>query len=253
MQRFTLIAVVLIAGVALGTLMAAQEPPAPAAPAAAPDGQVGGEVGAAQPGQPKAEWWHDKASQLIFHAVLQGLYDDGVSQEVVDAVIPLVNTVPTEANPVPVGQRDMSASFIYRCPACHPAFEAFRLYAERQPFFGQKAGHIDHFGDSLPAELRKRLLSKDQQTRLKAVEELIDRWVERRLTLMRLNKKERFEWTARIQALRDEGTKWLKIFQGRAKTDYYARAYADWKSCPTCEGSLGACKVKAPAAVKKDE
>lgn len=235
MQRITIIATVLIAGVALGALIAADEPAAPAQPAAAE-----------APKPPKEKgWWNDEASRLIFHAVLEGLYEDGVSQEIVDAVIPLRNTVPTERNPRPVGHRSMVESFVYQCPACHPAYEAFKLYADRHRFEGQKTGDISSFGDGLPEKLRKRLLSDDSPTRRKAVEELIDRWVERRLTLMRLNKEEKFTWAARLKQLRAEGTEMLKNFQGRGQGDYFGKVYADWKSCPTCEGSFGACKLNS--------
>src|SRR5437762_8328771 len=75
-------------------------------------------------------WVQLRASQLVFFAVLEGLYRDGISNEVVDSIIP----------PDKNGKgRFDSEHFVYACPICHPAFEAFRLYRLRVDFYGFKA------------------------------------------------------------------------------------------------------------------
>src|SRR5436190_20481243 len=68
---------------------------------------------------PHAPWFQTRASQLVFFAVLEGLYRDGVSNDVVDLIIP--------------SDKNCSSQFdlehlVYACPICHPAFEALRLY-----------------------------------------------------------------------------------------------------------------------------
>src|SRR5688572_10638658 len=69
-------------------------------------------------------WPETRAGQLIFFAVLEGLYRDGVINGDVDLIIP-----PGEGGKPAFDQE----TFVYACPLCHPAFEAFRLYRQRQP------------------------------------------------------------------------------------------------------------------------
>src|SRR5215467_14071305 len=58
-------------------------------------------------------WVNSRASQLVFFAVLEGLYRDGVSNDIVDLIVP----------PNKDGQsRFDSEHFVYACPLCHPAF-----------------------------------------------------------------------------------------------------------------------------------
>src|SRR2546427_11886559 len=126
-------------------------------------------------------WVQSRASQLVFFAVLEGLYRDGVSNEVVDSIIP----------PGKNGKdRFDSEHFVYACPICHPAFEAFRLYRQRGDFYGLKSP-VDTFGPGLDHAVSVRLQRHDPEERRKAIEELIDHWVKQRLDLMRLAEAER--------------------------------------------------------------
>ena len=201
-----------------------------------------------EPAKPKADkprgWFDNEASQLVFFAVLEGLYRDGVPQEAIDIIIPWKGTIPTEENPAPKGYRDLYEHFVYMCPLCHPAYEAFVVYSNRKPFVGQKADNIDTFGREFDPAIMKLLRSEKKADRLEAIKRLIDRWVDQRLALMRLTKQERLEWKVRIDALRDEGTKWLKQFQ--AGGHGLGAMYADWKFCPSCDGSADACKLEQP-------
>ena len=75
---------------------------------------------------PTAEWRNDPACQLIFFAVLEGLYRDGVPDTVVDLVVPPKSELDT----------NVKHCFVFRCPMCHAAYEAFVLYKNRQGFQG---------------------------------------------------------------------------------------------------------------------
>ena len=162
-------------------------------------------------------WYQSRAGQLVFFAVLEGLYHDGVGNEVVDLII----------------ARDKNSQFdpehfVYACPICHPAFEAFRLYRHRDPIYGLKAP-VDTFGPGLDKAVIVRLRSPDPDERRKAIEELINRWVKQRLEMMRLSEAERQAITAEMEQGRNEGMNALKgATQAR-------------KNCPICDGSFGAC------------
>src|SRR5688572_32689605 len=98
-------------------------------------GHVAGDRPATSRPRPEADpvvkdWKADPACRLVFHAVLQGLYEDGVDDEVVN------NIVPADKK----GSEKMRRSFVLGCPLCQPAFEAFAAYQARPKFSdGSKA------------------------------------------------------------------------------------------------------------------
>jgi hypothetical protein len=171
----------------------------------------------------RADWPQTRASQLIFFAVLEGLYRDGVSNEDVDLIIP----------PDKNGKgRCEQEHFVYACPLCHPAFEAFRLYRQRENFYGLKA-QVNTFGPGLDKALAVRLRSEEAGQRRKAIEELINRWVTQRLEMMRLSKAEHAAITSEREQGRKQGMGGLK------------QASQTRTNCPICDGSFGACKLQA--------
>jgi len=164
----------------------------------------------------------DRYGQEIFFAVLEGLYRDGVSNDVVDLIL---------APDPKTGEPDMRKNFVYACPLCHPAFEAFRLYRTRNPFLGLK-GRKDTFGAGLDDATIKGLKSPTDEERRAALEKLIQRWVAQRLDSMRLTAEERAEWTRQIDQRRKEGMKQLESF-----TSGKDSRHAGWEVCPSCDGS----------------
>jgi len=169
----------------------------------------------------RGTWVQSRASQLIFFAVLEGLYRDGVSNDDVDLIIPL--------NPKGQGRFDPD-HFVYACPLCHPAFEAFRVYRQREPFFGLKA-RLDTLGPGLDNSVTLRLRSTNADERRQAIEELINRWVRQRLELMRLSSDERETINREMEQGRKQGMNGLKqTTQTRT-------------NCPICDGSFGATKI----------
>src|SRR6266496_5228042 len=112
----------------------------------------------------RQEWTKTRASQLVFFAVLEGLYRDGASNDDVDLIIPPGKNGKGRFEP---------EHFVYACPLCHPAFEAFRLYRQREDFYGFKAP-VNTFGPGLDHAVTVRLQSHDPEERRKAIEELIN-------------------------------------------------------------------------------
>jgi hypothetical protein len=75
----------------------------------------------------------------IFLAVLEGLYTDGVSNEVVDAILTRDST------------SDRPQPFVYACPICMPAHDALQTYRARPASYGRNI-RVDTFHPGLPAE-----------------------------------------------------------------------------------------------------
>jgi hypothetical protein len=183
-------------------------------------------VGANQPpaNRVRTSWPESRATQLAFFAVLEGLYRDGVGNQDVDQIIP----------PAEGGKPKFDTNnFVYACPLCHPAFEAFRLYRQRELFYGLKSP-LDTFGHGLEPAVAARLHSPDAAERRQTIETLISRWISQRLQLMRLSESEREEITSEIQQGRKQGMSELRQTGQTTQTR---------TNCPICDGSFGACKL----------
>ena len=159
----------------------------------------------------------DDAYQLVFFAVLEGLYRDGVSSEVAAAL-----TARTLDGGYP-------ALFVWQCPLCMPALNAFNVYAARPPFLGIKARR-DTFGAGLAPELEARCLGPDLVERENALNELVQRWIGERLDAMRLTPEERDLWQQRLELLRKQGMESLLGLQQGGE-------YAGVKRCAVCDGA----------------
>jgi len=180
-------------------------------------------------------WPENDVGPLVFYAVLEGLYTDGVSNEVVDKVI----------------KPDFTANFIYSCPLCHPAYQAFLLYRDRQPFYGIKYPQdkpYDTFGSGLEGALKQDILTGSMTERRAAIQSLITRWVARRLEQMRLTPDELELWKAKFDQAKAKGTKALKSLpfdeDGLIREDGLYSGYLEWDECAVCEGAFGACEVR---------
>ncbi len=172
-------------------------------------------------------WIENTASQTVFFAVLEGLYTDGVTNEVVDCIL----------SPDPKsGEPRYNEHFVYACPLCHPAYEAFRLYRARPTFYGLK-GEPDTFPGRFPAEVVMKLHSDRIEDRLPAIQTLIEGWVRRYLDKMRLTPEEREQVTAHMKLGRDRG---MKMLETNREKGFSFNA----KTCAICEGSFGACAIK---------
>jgi hypothetical protein len=178
--------------------------------------------------QKPVDWKDDPVCQMVFFAVLEGLYTDGVPAEVVDSIVP----------PKKEGDASVKNSFVIECPLCHPTYEAFRLYQGRKPFASDLKR--DSFGKGLDPELVDDLKSKSAMTRLKALHELVRAWVERRLTMMRLTAEEKKEWTRKIGERSRQGKGELSKRLG-SDPDY--KGWSMYWGCAACNGSEHGCSA----------
>ena len=166
-------------------------------------------------------------SNELFFAVLEGLYVDGVSNEVVDAII----------------ERDVEsnqpANFVWGCPICMPAYEALRLYRAR-PRFESSKGLEDTFGPGLDAETTRRVTSPELAVKLEAIQELIERWTGRRMESLRLSDAEREVWQHEMEIGLKKGMSMLYSYKDGERPG----RYKDMKACAFCEGANGACRKR---------
>lgn len=163
--------------------------------------------------------------QQIFAAVLSGLYRDGVANEVVDAVTAIDGTT------------HWPAHFVYACPICMPAFDAFRTYRARPTFFGDKQ-HRDTFGPGLSVATTAALCGADAKAVQQTLQELVQSWLAARERELRLTPAERAEWAAEMEQRRQQGTKLLVSFRQQG----LGANYSWMQACPLCEAAHGACE-----------
>ena len=174
-------------------------------------------------------WTNDPVCHTIFYAVVEGLYADGVTNDDVDCII----------RPDPKTQ---ASHFVYACPLCSVTHEAFALYRSRPKFSGLKAD-LNTFGKGLDPTISKRLHSADRTERMIAIQELVEKWVAKRLDSMRLTAEEKTDWRLKLDALREQGMNRLK--QGGSSQ------VVGWKTCAICDGcaTAGGNKCERPAVM----
>ena len=172
--------------------------------------------------------FYSEAHRLVFFAVLEGCYADGLTGEDLDRILPKDSG----------GRSDAYANFVISCPICAPALDAFQLYAVRQPSALQesKATRYDTFGTGLDASVKAEL-AKPGQARRDAIQGLIQKWVDSRIVSMRLTEAETKTIREALRKMRERGEKALKNFQEGRNGDLLKERYKDWKACPICSGA----------------
>lgn len=167
---------------------------------------------------------YDAVHRTIFHAVLEGLYEDGVSTDLVKLML--------EEDP----KTRMPLHLVYSCPICDPALDALRVYEHRNPFHC-KGTRSDTFGAGMPADLDAAFRSGDRKRQFEAMQKTVDRWITQRLDLMRLDDAERAKWSSAMADRRKKGMERMKSLQSSG-------AYAGQLECPCCNGANDATKGK---------
>jgi hypothetical protein len=162
----------------------------------------------------------------LFFAALEGLYRDGVSNEIVDVLLALE---PSSGWP---------SHFVYACPVCMPIFDALRTYRGRPVFFGDKQRR-DTFGPGLSPELSARLTDRDAATRLGALRELTEGWIAARLESKRPTQEERATWKDEMAKRKEQGLICLKAYR---KAGFQA-TYGAMETCPSCEAADEICSA----------
>lgn len=155
----------------------------------------------------------------LFLAVLEGLYEDGVSNDAVDAI-----TVIDSEHGYP-------ANFVWACPVCMPAYRAFLTYRARPEFTWIK-GSPD-FGPGLTAEQMAGLTTGEFSARQEALMKLVGCWVERRMARLRLTPEENAAWQREMEQRRKKGMAQLAAYKDQRLGGSYARM----NDCPLCDGA----------------
>jgi hypothetical protein len=181
---------------------------------------------------PTQEWRSDPACQLVFFAVLEGLYTDGVPDEVVDLIVP------------PKAEKDgqVERCFVFRCPMCHAAYEAFVLYQRRQAFNGSNDAKST-FGRGFDAKIIDRLKSDVASTRVKAMGDLIRPWIDRKIDSIKMTVPERDALIAKMLRYAEEGN---NLFLARRADP--SSVYHEWSfygGCQACEAVQAIARRKA--------
>jgi len=170
------------------------------------------------------EWQKEEMCQFVFFAVLEGLYRDGVQNEIVDAII---------GEKILKKDDKVKTHFVFRCKLCHATYEAFRTYRNR-PAFMQTKGSTT-FGKGSDLKLLKKLSSKDARTRIYAMGEMVRPWIMHRIKETRKTPEEKTAMKKQFEKYAQEGANLLRTHK-RAKDGFYL----DWSfygSCQACEAA----------------
>lgn len=158
----------------------------------------------------------------LFFAVLEGLYEDGVSNAVVDRMLEVDSIT------------KLPAWFVKGCPVCTPVLQALHVYRVRPTLYGVKV-ETDTFGLGLAEEVQVEILHRDRARASAAIQALLERWIERRVAARRLTEVERTAWRLALEDGRKRGMAILEGYRG------LGGSYATMKTCPACEAGVGAC------------
>src|SRR5437764_7994866 len=74
-----------------------------------------------EPAKAPPDWKEDPVCKMVFFAVLEGLYEDGVSSEAVDNIVGRTKD----------GKVEIRHTVVFQCPLSDPVYEAFRLCQQR--------------------------------------------------------------------------------------------------------------------------
>lgn len=151
---------------------------------------------AAPPAPPVSD---EDRSRFLLLAVLEGLWTDGPDPALFKQLLEK--------------PRD---HFVPKCPLCTPVAHAIRMYVENSdvPVYGAR-------GNGFPRELAAGLGSADRAGRIRALEGLVARYVDRRLARMRPG--EQIEMKKYLNIGKQDGMALMEPEFGRA--------------CPSCSGA----------------
>lgn len=169
------------------------------------------------------------AHRFIFFAVLEGLYEDGVSSDDVNRMLK-------------VEKGQSYDHFISHCPICTAVLQAMQVYASRADI-GRMYKGINHrttestFGPGLAENVQSNLMSDDPEIRLKTMYQLVSTWFNRRLVRSNLSHEERATLVREIEAGKEEGMRKLQSFKKAGTTKQLAPAFVNVDSCAMCSAA----------------
>ena len=170
------------------------------------------------------EWQKEEMCQFVFFAVLEGLYRDGVQNEIVDAII---------GEKIAKKGDKVKTHFVFRCKLCHATYEAFRTYRNRPAFMQTKGPST--FGKGANLTLVTKLSSNDARTRIYTMGAMIRPWIMHRIKETRKTPEEKTAMKKNFIKYAQEGSELLSNHK-RAKDGFYL----DWSfygSCQACEAA----------------
>lgn len=186
----------------------------------------------------------DDTYQFIFFATLEGLYRDGVSDADVEA---LLSTK---------GKDGGYLNFIYTCPICMPVEGAIVTYKARPSIHHLKTRNHQTgertFGEQgLSEKDSEALRSEKASIRLKAVNELVNRWMAYRMDHSAMTAEQKKNLVEELKDRRKQGMESLRSFSmkmnGPDSMKYFAAGYEDGDECAVCNAAIQMpIKLKAP-------
>lgn len=175
------------------------------------------------------------AFQLVFFSVLDGCFQDGLSDADVDQFL---------LRAKPNGGYE---HFVLNCPICSATVRALETYRAR-PDSHLKIGGKLAFGEGLTAQMHARLYSADVKERLSAIHDLEQNWVDRHVASLRLDPQETAQTQKELKDARDDGTRLLQAFVKQGQLDDCAPAYHEGDECAVCNAAVGMTLKLAPGA-----
>lgn len=181
-------------------------------------------VAPVEPAPASEAWRQDPVCQMVFFAVLEGLYTDGVQDEVVDLIVPPKTDLDT----------NVKHCFVFRCPMCHAAYEAFVLYQRRQSFQGA-SDEKSTFGQGVEPAIIKDLKSDKPMERVFALGRLIRPWLDKRIRSQNISKAEREQMIQQILEYAKRGNSLFLAYRSDSKSVYH-----DWQFYGGCQACAAA-------------
>ena len=186
------------------------------------------------------DWKEDPACRMVFFAVLEGLYADGVTDDVVECIVGKA-----------MSEKDsLKKNFVPLCPICHPVYEAFALYGKR-PSFKDDSKRNTFGKDGLSPEIIKALKSDSLRTRvLSGIQPLVAKYVGAHMKQMNLTDEQKAELTKKLMTRVNEGT---DMYSKLRETEEGRKlGWLFYGGCGACGGTKDACSnVLAPKTPEK--
>ena len=167
----------------------------------------------------------DPAHRFLFDAVLEGCYEDGLS----DADVGRLLSHEADGGGL--------THFVYACPVCTPVVHALEAYQSRPRHFSSLKSGANTFGSGLAESIRRQLNSADPEARFAAVHQLVHDWTLRRIELQRLNATEKKDLQDRLEAMRKEGMLHLADYRKSPPPGGVISSYLRKNDCPSCNGA----------------
>jgi len=147
-----------------------------------------------------ADWYRDADCRMVFFTVLEGLYEDGIPQEVVDLVIGRVE------------DNNIDKAFVFRCKLCHACYEAFAVYQRRPAFNGAEG--VNTIGNRVIAPaLMEGLKSGSQRQFDAAFSGIIQPWVKQKLLTLNQDDADKIATMKRFGKLAREGNALVRGYE----------------------------------------